>query len=235
MERGAKCVVCPRLKAPNGRLTAADPVGAIPRKGLRTNQRLILPGNSEDANRTKRAYVEFLRMRDTLLASSSLLLSVILACKLHYIDCAVNLRRLKDKPYFKRYDKLPETLTKVGKYPVGIDCVELISSAKIHPTCGIKFHYPVMKYFEIPACGALLIADWFDELASLGSKDNVNMVKLNKKKLKEQAEYWLTHGKQREEITKAGEILIQQRHTVDIRAREFIERLEGLGRGYPVN
>lgn len=92
-----------------------------------------------------------------------------------------------------------------------------------------------MKYFEISACRTLLIADWFDELASLGFKDNVNMIKLNLRKLKEQVEYWLTHDKEREEIAKAGEILIQQRHTVDIRARKFIEHLEGLEKGYPVN
>jgi spore maturation protein CgeB len=85
-----------------------------------------------------------------------------------------------------------------------------------------------MKYFEIPACRTLLIADWFDELGSLGFKDHVNMVKLNKRKLKEQVEYWFTHDKEREEIAKAGEILIQQRHSVDIRARELIEHLEGL-------
>ena len=92
-----------------------------------------------------------------------------------------------------------------------------------------------MRYFEIPVCRTLLIADWVDELGSPGFKDNVNMVKRNKRKLKEQVEYWLTHDKEREEIAKAGEISIQQRHTVDIRAREVIEHLEGLEKGYPVN
>jgi len=133
--------------------------------------------------------------------------------------------QLRDKSYFKRWNRPPETFEKQQKYPVGKDYAKLISSAKIHPTCGSKLHYPVIKFMEIPACRTLLISDWFNELGELGFIPGVNMIKLLVGDMDAQMRWWLRHD-DREMIAKAGEELIQQRHTVEVRAKEFIKHLE---------
>lgn len=136
--------------------------------------------------------------------------------------------QLKDKPYFKRWKRPAETLEKQEKYPVGVDYAELISSAKIHPTCGSKLYYPVIKFMEIPACRTLLMSDWFNELKHLGFEPGKNIVILNMQDLDSQMRWWLEHDEVREEIAKAGEELIQQRHTVEVRAKEFLEHIRKL-------
>lgn len=136
--------------------------------------------------------------------------------------------RLKDKPYFKRWKRPPESLEKKEKYPIGEGYAKLISSAKIHPTCGSKLYYPVMKFMEIPACRTLLMSDWFSELRYLGFQPGRNMVTLDMQGLDRQMKWWIKHDKKREEVAKAGEELIKQKHTVEIRAKEFLEHIRKL-------
>jgi hypothetical protein len=135
-------------------------------------------------------------------------------------------KELSGKTYFERFERPPETHKKKSKYPVGEDYAKLISSAKIHPTTGAKVHYPVMKFFEIPACKTLLISDYFDELKVLGFRPGKNMVRLDLNDIDGQMKYWLKNDKEREKIALAGQEFIKKDHTVERRAKDFVYMME---------
>jgi len=138
---------------------------------------------------------------------------------------------LKDKPYFHRVERPVETPHPVPKYPVGQDYAELLSSAKISITGGSIYHYPVMKYFEIPACKTLLMSDWFPELGMLGFEPDRNMVVADLENLPKQVEWWLSHDEERERVSERGAELIQKYHSLEIRAKQFVNHIcEFLGR-----
>lgn len=100
-----------------------------------------------------------------------------------------------------------------------------IARAKIFLTCGSSYDYPLAKYFEVPACGTLLLASGFPELRDLGFKNKKTFVEINHRNFKEKAEYYLKHEEERENIIKRAYKLIQSRHTTDIRVRQFVDMI----------
>ena len=97
-----------------------------------------------------------------------------------------------------------------------------INRAKIFFTCGSIYQYPVMKYFEVPGCYTLLIAEENPDLIELGFKDGVNYVAANKSNFYEKGLYYLKNNKKRKEIALAGYKFIHKNHTHRIRAQQFI-------------
>jgi hypothetical protein len=100
-----------------------------------------------------------------------------------------------------------------------------ISRAKMFLTCGSKYNFAVSKYFEVPACGTLLLAAGFPELRDLGFADKKTFVEIDKHNFLDKAKYYLKHEDERNEIRKNGYKLIRERHTTDIRVREFVHEL----------
>ncbi|MBP1995571.1 glycosyltransferase [Paenibacillus eucommiae] len=100
-----------------------------------------------------------------------------------------------------------------------------ISRAKIFLTCGSKYDFAVGKYFEVPACGTLLLASDFPELRDLGFVDKENFVRIDKDNFMERAYYYLMHKEERNHIRKKGFDLVHSRHTTRIRVREFVDEL----------
>jgi hypothetical protein len=89
------------------------------------------------------------------------------------------------------------------------------------------FGYAVAKYFEIPATGALLLADdtVSAPLNELGFVANQHYVPVSLKNLEEQVQYVLAENN-REELDKVrrnGQALVHQRHKSSDRARDINE------------
>lgn len=98
-----------------------------------------------------------------------------------------------------------------------------INRAKIFFSCGSIYKYPVMKYFEVPGCNTLLIAEENEDLLELGFEDGVHFVVADQKNFYEKGLYYLEHDEKRQEIALAGYQFIHQHHTHLIRAQQFIK------------
>ncbi|WP_219838741.1 glycosyltransferase [Paenibacillus sp. R14(2021)] len=100
-----------------------------------------------------------------------------------------------------------------------------INRAKMFLTCGSKYDFAVGKYFEIPACGTLLLASGFHELEDLGFIHKKTFIEINKSNFMDMAQYYLRHEDARNAIAEKGYELVHSRHTTDIRVREFVDEL----------
>ena len=94
-------------------------------------------------------------------------------------------------------------------------------------TDSAKYRYVVAKYFEIPATGALLLADAAvsGPLKELGFIENQHYVSVFKENLEERIQYVLDEGNHEEldEIRKKGHELVWERHKTGDRARQIDE------------
>jgi len=130
-------------------------------------------------------------------------------------------QNLKDAAYFIHIPRPGDDET--NPWPVGEEYAKVLSSAKICVTGGSRFNYPILKYIELPASGALLISNWFEELEMLGFNSGKNMVALDfEKDLKEQVETWLNNDLERIQVAEEGRKLIEERHSVEVRAKQFL-------------
>lgn len=101
-----------------------------------------------------------------------------------------------------------------------------LNRSKIFFTCGSKLQYPVLKYFEAPACNTLLLAEPIPDILELGFKDGENFVACNQSDFYEKAMYYLKNEAERKRITENGYRFIQNHHTNDVRAKEFVEEIK---------
>jgi hypothetical protein len=92
-------------------------------------------------------------------------------------------------------------------------------------TDALRYRYVVAKHFEIPATGALLIADRevAPQLARLGFEDGVHYISASANDLEEVVERVLDERNRDEvdAIRRRGHALVHQRHTTRHRAREI--------------
>lgn len=94
-------------------------------------------------------------------------------------------------------------------------------------TDSLKYQYLVAKYFEIPATGALLLADdaVSGPLRSLGLIENQHYLPVSNENLEEKIQYVLneTSHEGLDEIRRRGQELIWERHKTSDRARQINE------------
>ncbi|MEW9672180.1 glycosyltransferase [Ammoniphilus sp. 3BR4] len=107
-----------------------------------------------------------------------------------------------------------------GKY------AQELNRAKIYFTCGSKFQYPLAKFFEVPACGTLLLAEPNQDIFDLGFKDGVHFVACNKTDFYEKAMYYLENEEERNEIVKNGHDFVHAYHTHEVRAKQFLKYID---------
>ena len=100
-----------------------------------------------------------------------------------------------------------------------------INESKICVTGSSSYKYLVQKYYEVTACGTLLMADMCMDAEHQGFIPGENFVEISADNVVEKVEYYLNHLAERNRIAKNGRDLILQRHTHDIRARELMEIL----------
>ncbi|WP_449539524.1 glycosyltransferase family protein [Ferdinandcohnia sp. Marseille-Q9671] len=97
-----------------------------------------------------------------------------------------------------------------------------LNRSKIFFTCGSSLKYPVLKFFEAPACKTLLLAEPVPDILDLGFEDGVNFVACDKTNFYEKAEYYLENEEERQRITENGFNFIHSQHTNDVRAQEIV-------------
>jgi len=136
-------------------------------------------------------------------------------------------KRFKDKSWFTRVPRPVETIEKSLKWPIRDEYAQLISQAEICVTCGSKHDAAVQKYLEIPACGTVLMSNHFKDLDSFGFKNGKNIV-IYEEPIEEQLELMLQNKDRLKKIGMAGHSLVHERHTIEIRAKEFVGHVKRL-------
>ncbi len=101
-----------------------------------------------------------------------------------------------------------------------------INRAKIFFTCGSIYKYPVMKYFEVPGCNTLLIAEKNRDLTDLGFKNGIHYVVADETNFFEKATYYIKNETKRKEIALNGYHFIHKHHTHEVRAKQFIRYVQ---------
>jgi spore maturation protein CgeB len=103
---------------------------------------------------------------------------------------------------------------------------QLINRSKMFFTCGGMFQYPVMKFFEAPACRSLLLAEPPPDILELGFKDGENFVACDRSNFYEKALYYLNNEDERERITRNGYEFVHKYHSNRARAEQFVAYVE---------
>lgn len=101
-----------------------------------------------------------------------------------------------------------------------------LNRSKMFFTCGSYYKYPVLKYFEAPACKTLLLAEGIPDIFDLGFEDGVNFVACDETNFYEKAMYYLENEEERNRITENGYRFIQANHTDDVRAENFVKEIQ---------
>jgi hypothetical protein len=108
---------------------------------------------------------------------------------------------------------------------VGRGYAETIRSYFAAFTDGARYLYIVAKYFEIPAAGALLVADraTAPQLAALGLEDGVHYISVSPDDVEDVVERMLDRRNfpAMDAIRRRGHDLVHERHTVLERARQI--------------
>ena len=93
-------------------------------------------------------------------------------------------------------------------------------------TCGSLLRWPIRKYFEIPASGAVLVAEKCNGWEALGFRDGINAVSCEASDILE-AHRWLEADPVRAQaIATAGYQLVNDKHTVTARGQQIAEALK---------
>jgi hypothetical protein len=122
--------------------------------------------------------------------------------------------------YHYSFDHLTDT-------NVGRAYAEIINKHRVGFTDSGVYQYVVAKYFEIPATGALLLADDAVRapLKELGFIENVHYFAVSSENCEEQVRYVLDESNREEldEIRRCGQQLVWEKHKTSDRARRIDE------------
>jgi glycosyltransferase involved in cell wall biosynthesis len=100
-----------------------------------------------------------------------------------------------------------------------------IRCSKIMIFDGGLFDYPVKKYFEAMACGALVLAPLPIDADLLGFADDKNMVVIDETNFIEKIKYYLEHEKERNHIVENAYQLYQERYTCRKSVEIFMKKI----------
>ncbi|WAA13133.1 glycosyltransferase [Fervidibacillus halotolerans] len=140
---------------------------------------------------------------------------------------------LKDNPNFTYHPPPPSRyMDKKQKGFVRERYARELNKAKIFFTCDSIFQYPILKYFEAPACKTLLLAPYSNELRDLGFIPGKNFVAIDETNFLEQAEYYLKNDKERQRITDEGYEFIRKNHSTEVRVKQFVKMVEDILQSY---
>jgi hypothetical protein len=102
---------------------------------------------------------------------------------------------------------------------VGLGYAKRINACRAGFTDCLTHKYIVAKYFEIPATGALLLAD--GGVSEVGFIENLHYISVSSDNIEERLEYILNESNHREldEIRKRGQKLVWEKHKTRDRAQ----------------
>jgi len=118
------------------------------------------------------------------------------------------------------------TAEKDPAYLVRSTYEEALGRTRFLPFGSSVYRYPVIKYFEGMASECVVLADEPSSAEELGFIDGVNYVKINSGNWMEKMDYYVKHVDEANEIAHNARNLVLERHTVEVRAKEFIRMLE---------
>lgn len=95
-------------------------------------------------------------------------------------------------------------------------------------TCGSVLQIPVAKFFEIPGCRSLMLAEPNPDIEELGFRDGLNYVACDRGNLLGKALHYASETEERQRLTDAGYDLIHENHTNDRRAEEFVSMIKAM-------
>ena len=114
---------------------------------------------------------------------------------------------------------------------IGCGYARKINSHRAGFTDSLIYKYVVAKYFEIPATGALLLADDAVSglLEQLGFRENKHYLPVSQENLEERIQYVLDERNHDEldEVRRRGQELVWERHKTSDRAREINQACAG--------
>lgn len=133
---------------------------------------------------------------------------------------------METNPQYFRVNRPQEKMN--GKvFPKGKDYVDLLNKANITASCISKFKYPILKTFEVPACGSILMSDGSKEMNDLGFINEENFIQVNvRSHIADIVRKTLGDPEKMTMLKENGKKLIRERHTGNIRAREFMGDLK---------
>ena len=123
--------------------------------------------------------------------------------------------------YYKYIPRPKET--DVVKYPIGVDYAKEINKSWFTICCGSTYRYPVMKYFEIPACGSIIYGHYFDDLEKLGFIPDENMIVADLSSPKKQIDSLMQDKDNLLRIIENGKSLIKERYTKKMGAKVLLQ------------
>lgn len=137
---------------------------------------------------------------------------------------------LIEKPFFvyhphPGYENQDETRKNII---IGEKYAKEINRAKLFLTCDSTFHYPLAKYFEVPACNTLLLAPPLKELEDIGFIPDVHFASINEKNFLEKIEFYLTHDQERAKMANEGYRMVHTKHSATVRALELVNMIKGI-------
>ena len=115
-------------------------------------------------------------------------------------------------PRIGYYDELPIFYSSV-----------MINLNVSHPQvkCGLN-----QRFFDVPACGGLLISDWNDEIDKIFIQGEEIIIYTDIRELREIVRYYLDHGDEREAIAQAAREKVLAHHTMKNRIERLIQTLK---------
>jgi hypothetical protein len=134
-------------------------------------------------------------------------------------------KRMKDVEGFVYHKHPVEAQKGKDEIFIGEKYAREINRAKIFFTCGTIREYPVIKYFEVPACNTLLIAKGNKDLKDLGFISGENYVECTDENFYELGMYYLENEVERKRIARNGYELVHSRHTDRVRVAELISAI----------
>jgi len=132
---------------------------------------------------------------------------------------------LGNRPPGKSYNRDITRLLKLG-YIVGPKYVEALQKTKVFIFGTSIFLYPLIKFCEAMATGALAMSNPPLTMEELHYIPEWNFVPINRRNWDARLEYFITHSGEREEIAANGLDTVLKYHTLEIRAEQWKKFLE---------
>lgn len=105
---------------------------------------------------------------------------------------------------------------------------ERFRRSKFAYTCGSSLGFPIRKYFEIPASGALLLADKCNGFSALGFRDKENSLIIDVTYISEVGEWLQNNTELIQKIAKSGQELVWNKHTISARAKQYKKAINAI-------
>lgn len=137
------------------------------------------------------------------------------------------------KYYNKIYSLMRKLKIKPDAHPILMRLYNILFKNELEQnkyifTCGSALEWPIRKFFEIPACGSILLAKPFYNAEKLGFIDGDNFIKTDYNDIEDKIK-WLEENPQiAQKIAKNGQDLIWKTHSLNARTEQLRESLEAI-------